>query len=147
MKICLYYSNQHFFYTKSTITLRHWKSVSQVLRKLIHSGNSLNLSTDILVFTTSESLQFLLEVGWFSEARPGVTTVWTARVSPLCELPGGHGGAYGRGVPRLSGAPPCLSGGDRRQRPRSSGPGRSHGAGRPGGVGSCKAVMLAKVEA
>ena len=28
------------------------------------------------------------------------------RVLPLSGLPGGHGGAYGRGVPCLGGAPP-----------------------------------------
>ena len=34
-----------------------------------------------------------------------------ARVSLLCEPPGGQGGAYGGGVPRLGGTPPCPPGG------------------------------------
>ena len=36
-----------------------------------------------------------------------------ARCSPLCGQPGGHGGAYGGGVPGLGGAPPCPRGGVR----------------------------------
>ena len=37
------------------------------------------------------------------------------RVSPLFGQPGGHGGAYGGGVPRLGGAPPYPPGGARRR--------------------------------
>ena len=34
---------------------------------------------------------------------------------------GGHGGAYGVGVPRLGRAPPCPPGGDRRRGPLAPG--------------------------
>ncbi|KAJ8717786.1 hypothetical protein PYW07_005716 [Mythimna separata] len=55
-----------------------------------------------------------------------------ARVSPLCGPPGGHGGAHGRSVPRLGGAPPCPRGDYRERRPLAPGPGSGHGPERGG---------------
>ena len=55
-------------------------------------------------------------------------------MSPLRGSPGGHGGAYGAGLPRLARASPCLKNGNRR-RPLAPVIGQNHAAGRDG-VGS-----------